>query len=125
MAKRLLPMILRDGHVTRSALGIHIMDTRQLTAEDRTALGIGPNAVVTGAVIRGVIQGEPADRAGLVAGDIVQAFDGQPIQRATQLQWLASTAGVGRNVTIRALRGDKTFEVKVVLTALPQEPPAR
>jgi serine protease Do len=125
MAKRLLPMILRDGHVTRSALGIHIMDTRQLTGEDRTALGIAPNAVVTGAVIRAVLQGEPADRAGLAAGDIIQAFDGQPIQRAAHLQWLASTAGVGRNVTIRALRGDKSFEVQVTLTALPQEPPAR
>ena len=125
MAKRLLPMILRDGHVTRSALGIHIMDTRQLTGEDRAALGIAPKAVVTGAVIRAVLQGEPADRAGLVAGDIIQAFDGQPIQRATQLQWLASTAGVGRNVTIRALRGDKSFEVQVALTALPQEPPPR
>jgi serine protease Do len=125
MAKRLLPMILRDGHVTRSALGIYTMDTRQLTAEDRTALGIAPNAVVTGAVIRGVVQGEPADRAGLVAGDIIQAFDGEPIQRATRLQWLTSTAGVGRNVTIRALRGDKSFEVQVVLTALPQEPPGR
>jgi len=120
-----LPMILRDGHVTRSALGIHIMDTRQLTGEDRAALGIAPKAVVTGAVIRAVLQGEPADRAGLVAGDIIQAFDGQPIQRATQLQWLASTAGVGRNVTLRALRGDKSFEVQVALTALPQEPPPR
>ena len=30
MIKQLLPMLLRDGHVTRSALGIRINDVREI-----------------------------------------------------------------------------------------------
>jgi serine protease Do len=123
MVKQLLPMILRDGHVTRSALGVRITDARLLTAEDRTALGLPEGTATTGAVIEYVMRGGPADRAGLVPGDVVLAFDDQPIERSAQLQWLASTAGVGRNVTLRALRGTKQFEIRLALMELPHQPP--
>src|SRR6202030_1553830 len=38
MVKQLLPMLLRDGHVTRSALGVRIRDVRELAPEDRALL---------------------------------------------------------------------------------------
>ncbi len=121
MIKQLLPMLLRDGHVTRSALGIRIADVRQLTPEDRAALGLSEDMALTGAVIEYIAHGGPADRAGLAPGDIILAFDGQPIERSTQLQWLASTAGVGRSVTLRAMRGKKQFEINVTLVKLPTD----
>src|SRR5580658_9250379 len=40
MIKQLLPMLLRDGHVTRSAMGVRIKDVRELAADDRQALKI-------------------------------------------------------------------------------------
>ncbi len=40
MVKQLLPMLLRDGHVTRSAMGVRIKDVRELAADDRQALKI-------------------------------------------------------------------------------------
>ncbi len=115
-------MLLRDGHVTRSALGIRIMDARLLTAEDRTTLGLSEGSAPTGAVIEYVVHGGPADRAGLMPGDVILAFEGQPIERSTQLQWLASTAGVGRSVTLRVLRANKQFEIKLALIQLADEP---
>jgi serine protease Do len=122
MVKQLLPMLLRDGHVTRSALGVHIIDPRQLSAEDRQALGL-PEERLQGAVIEGVVAGGPADKAGLQPGDVIVAFDGAPIERASQLQWLASTAGVGRSVTLRVQREGKTFDLKVMLGRLPEATP--
>ena len=118
MVKQLLPMILRDGHVTRSGLGVRIFDVRQLSAEDLESLHLPEAARSRGAVIADVVPGGPAASAGLTPGDVVVAFEGAPVDRSTQLQWLASTAGVGRTVTLRVQRGAKTFDVKVTLAQL-------
>lgn len=118
MIKQLLPMLLRDGHVTRSALGVHIIDVHQLTPEDRQALKLGEKEQISGAVIEDVAPHGPAARAGLEAGDVIVAFDGQPIDRSAQLQWLASTAGVGRSATLRVRRAGKVFDLGVTLGRL-------
>jgi len=121
MVKQLLPMLLRDGHITRSALGVRIIDARELSPEDRTALKLAQGSRITGAVLELVVRGGPADGAGLVPGDIIVGFEGQPIERATQLQWLASTAGVGRTVVLRVVRASKQVEIKVTLGRLADE----
>jgi len=118
MIKQLLPVLLRDGHLTRSALGVHIVDPRQLPKEDRQALGLPEGEKSGGGVIMDVIPGGPADRAGLQPGDNIVAFDGTPIDRSTQLQWLASTAGVGRSAALRVQRRGKVFDLTVVLGPL-------
>jgi serine protease Do len=121
MVKQLLPMLLRDGHVTRSALGVRIIDAHQLSADDRAALKIAEGSRIPGAVIEYVNPGGPADQGGLQPGDMIVAFEGQPIERSTQLQWLASTAGVGRPVTLRVQRATKPFDVKIKLGALTEQ----
>jgi len=122
MVKQLLPMLLHDGHVTRSALGVRILDSHLLTKDDREVLGLAEGERVTGAVIGDVNPGGPADKAGLGRGDIIVAFEGQPIERFGQLPWLASTAGVGRTVTLRVQRMGKRFDLKVTLGRLQEQP---
>jgi len=121
MVKQLLPMLLRDGHVTRSALGISIGDARDLTREDRGALSLPPDERLSGAVVELVAPAGPADRAGLATGDIVVGFETQPIERSAQLRWLASTAGVGRTVKLRVRRATKLFDVNVTLGRLAEQ----
>jgi serine protease Do len=118
MIKQLLPMLLRDGHVTRSALGVRIIDVHQLTAEDRQALKFAEGEKISGAVIEHLAPGGPAERSGLEPGDIIVAFDGRPIERSSQLQWLASTAGVGRSATLRVRRAGKLFDITLTLGRL-------
>jgi serine protease Do len=124
MIKQLLPMLLRDGHVTRSALGVNIRDVHELGPEEREAVGLAEGQAMSGAVIYGVSPGGPADRAGLEAGDIIVGFDGTAIDRSAQLQWLASTAGVGHSVTLRVQRSGKLFDQKVTLGQLQDVPVA-
>ena len=123
MIKQLLPVLLRDGHLTRSALGVNIIDSHQLSPEDRQALGLAEGEKVSGAIIDRVIPNGPADRAGLQPGDIIGAFDGTPVDRSAQLRWLASTAGVGRSVVLRVQRAKKPFDLKVTLGQLREQPP--
>jgi len=120
MIKQLLPALLRDGHMTRSALGVNIADAHELSKEDRQALGLAEGDRVNGAVIERVLPGAAADRAGLQPGDIIVSFEGTPIERQEQLQWLASTAGVGRAVVLGIRRGGKVFTIKVTLGQLPE-----
>ena len=44
----------------------------------------------------------------------------ESIDRSTHLQWLASTAGVGRTVNLRISRLGKVFDLKVTLGQLPE-----
>jgi serine protease Do len=115
MVKQILPTLLRDGHLTRSAIGIEIGDARELTPEDRAHLKLGEEK---GAVVMRVDPAGPAGKAGLEPGDLIVAFDRQPIERSSLLQWLASTAGVGKTATLRVVRQGKTFDVDVTLGVL-------
>jgi serine protease Do len=116
MIKQLLPMLLRDGYVTRSAIGVRMKDVRELGPDDRAALKLAANA--TGAVVIVVMPGGAADKAQLQPGDVIIGFEGTPIERVTQLQWLSSMAGVGRPVTLRVQRDGKPFDIKLTLGRL-------
>jgi serine protease Do len=112
MVKELLPILLREGKVTRSALGIIVdpVNEAEATRLKRTDRH--------GAWIKMVVPGGGADRAGLVADDLILGFDGKPISDPNQLRWIASLAGVGKTVTVRVQRSDKVFDVRVTLGAL-------
>ena len=117
MVKQLLPMLVRDGHVTRSALGVTVIDLRSLSPEDHSACKVTSDH---GAVVSGVTPGGPADKAHLAICDTIVAFDGTVIEHGTLLPWLASTAGVGRTVSLRVVRDGKELDFKVKLGQLPE-----
>jgi serine protease Do len=119
MVKQLMPPLLRDGHFTRSALGVRIIDLRDLSPEDRATYKVEGDR---GAFIATVEPGGPADRAKLAVGDVIVGFDGQAIDRGTLLQCLASTSGVGKNVVVRVVRSGKPFDLNVTLGELKDAP---
>ena len=116
MVKELLPTLLKHGKIERSAIGVHVS---ALMPEDLGRLSLGSEA---GAIVRFVVPGGPADRAGLRPDDVILSFDGQGIGTPDRLRWVASLAGVGRTVTLRVVRGSRTFDLKLTLEALPPQP---
>jgi serine protease Do len=112
MVKELLPQLIAEGRVRRSAIGIEILD---LTPEDASRLGLGDT---DGALVKGVLPGGPGDRAGLRVDDVIVAFDGQPVEAPQRLRWRASLAGIGKQVPVRVVRGRRTFDLKVTLGEL-------
>lgn len=115
MVKQLLPILVREGKVTRSALGILVEPIN-----DAEAVRLGRNDR-KGAWIKMVLPGSGADRAGLAVDDVILEFNGHPIADPNELRWLASIAGVGKTVTIRVQRGGRVFDLRVTLGPL-QEP---
>ena len=114
MIKTLLPQ-LRRGRVDRSWLGVMIRD---VTEEHVEALGL-PSA--RGAIVARVVPGGPAERGGLRAGDVVEAFNDEPVDSTVDLQWLASTAGAGTDTTIEVFRGGSRERLRIQLAAMPDD----
>jgi len=115
MVKELLPRLIKDGKVVRSAIGIRVSS---LVDEDTTRLGLGDGA---GALVRSVVPGGPADKAGVQVDDVITAFEGEPVPGPEKLRWSASLAGVGKAVTVRINRGKRNLDLKVTLAELPDQ----
>lgn len=115
MVKELLPRLIKDGKVIRSAIGIRVSS---LVDEDTLRLGLGDGA---GALVRSVVPGGPADKAGVQVDDVITAFEGEPVPGPEKLRWSASLAGVGKAVTVRINRGKRNLDLKVTLAELPDQ----
>lgn len=119
MVKQLLPMLLRDGKISRSAIGIevgalNVIEASRLKRPDRK-----------GAWVFRVRPGGPADKAGIAADDVILEFDGKIVSDPNELRWLASIAGVNKTVTLRVARLERIFDLRVTLgdlDALTAEP---
>ena len=118
MVKELLPRVLKDGHIKRSAIGVHVSS---VLPDDMDRLKLADE---NGALVRVVVPGGPADRAGLQVDDVIQAFEGEALTGPERLRWVASLAGVGKVVTLRVARGGRLFDLKLTLDELPDEPAA-
>lgn len=77
----------------------------------------------TGVVIGEVRPGSSAQKAGLLPGDVILSFHGQPIQQPEELRLavLARQAGDKVELLIRRDGGEKTVKVTLGRPALPEE----
>jgi serine protease Do len=114
MVKELLPHLLKEGKVRRSAIGISVSSVLE---EDVARLGVADSQ---GALVRSVLPGGPADRAGLRSDDVIVAFESEQVTGPEKLRWLASLAGVGKLVTLRIARGKRVISSQVTLGELPE-----
>ncbi|MBC7285599.1 DegQ family serine endoprotease [Hoeflea sp.] len=91
-----------------------------VTPDIAEALGLDR---ATGALISDVAEDGPAGEAGLRAGDIVLAYNGQPIEHPDALGYRLATTGVGKTATLDVLSrsGRKTYEI--TLAAPPADDP--
>lgn len=53
-------------------------------------------------------QGSPADKAGLVGGDLITSFDGQPVKKIDDLTKLLAATPVGKTVEVVFIRDGET-----------------
>jgi len=70
-------------------------------------------------LVVGVTSGSPASSAGVLVGDILLEFDGHAIESPEELLDLLLGDRVGRNVTVKALRGGKVAELSVTVGERP------
>lgn len=74
-----------------------------------------------GVLIRAVMHGSPAERAGLQPGDVVLTFEGENVARPNDLRGRVMDARAGARVGLGVLRGDTTRLLAVVLEGVPND----
>ncbi|WP_164243065.1 S1C family serine protease, partial [Stenotrophomonas maltophilia] len=79
LAKQVMESIISTGSVVRGWIGVEPQD---VTPEIAESFGLSRK---DGALIAAVVQGGPADRAGLRPGDILTSVNSQPILDTTAL----------------------------------------
>jgi putative serine protease PepD len=62
-----------------------------------------------------VMQGSPADKAGIQPGDIITKVDGTTINQNTSITSVLDKHQVGDTVSVTLVRGSKTMNVNVTL----------
>jgi S1-C subfamily serine protease len=107
--------ILRHGAVRRSHLGVAAQST-VIPRRIVRALERGPE---TAARIFKVETGGPADKAGLMSGDLLLTLDDHPITGVDHLHRLLSAERIGHAVAVTVLRHGKLVTVTARLTERP------
>jgi S1-C subfamily serine protease len=105
--------LLQHGGVKRGYLGLSghavTLPVPQRTADGRT----------DALLVVGVADESPAAAAGVLVGDLLLDFDGQPIESPEDLLDLLAADHVGRAVAIRALRGGTPVTLTVTVGERP------
>ena len=71
-----------------------------------------------GALIAGVSEGSPAEKAGVKPGDIVLEFDGKQIKTMRNLPKIVANTKVGKKVDLKIWRNKKLISKKLTLGRL-------
>ncbi|MSP03450.1 MAG: PDZ domain-containing protein [Acetobacteraceae bacterium] len=107
------------GHVTRGYIGVA---TQSLTPPMAKALRL-PEAV--GALLASVESGSPAAKAGLEAGDVIQAVNGQKIATPKDLALTVATVRPGDEARFHIVREGQNRDVSVRVGEQPKEKTAQ
>ncbi|HLH45117.1 MAG TPA: Do family serine endopeptidase [Bryobacteraceae bacterium] len=107
MVVRVYNDIIRDGRVSRSAIGI----TFNRSSNPVTLKGLGLDH---GIIVQGVNKGGPSEKAGLKADDIILAINGKPVKDSDDLMSRVSDTPVGDTIDLTVDRDGKKMDFKVV-----------
>jgi S1-C subfamily serine protease len=112
-AKFVAGRLIRDGKISRSYIGM----AGQIVPVPRRIVRFFQLPVETGVLIVSFeTNGEAsaAREAGLLAGDLVVEFDGQPIRGIDDLHRLLTDERIGKRVSVTVIRGVQKLTIEVV-----------
>jgi S1-C subfamily serine protease len=98
---RAVDQLLARGHVYRGYLGAGLQAVRLAGGRGILVASLDPQG--------------PAARGGLLVGDIVTAWNEQPIDRVCEVMRHLGTDSVGRTIDLALVRGGAAASVKVVI----------
>ena len=109
MAKALLPDLKGKGYVTRGWLGVSAQDVTDDIARNLKL------KEARGALVSEVFEGDPADKGGIKAGDVILGIEGKPIDDTRGLLMAVAGLPVGKKVNVRIWRDgeEKTLAVLI------------
>jgi serine protease DegQ len=115
-ARSVLESIITTGTVTRGWIGVEPQD---VTPEIAESFGLEQKS---GAIVAGVLQGGPADKAGIKPGDILISINEDTITDTTRLLNVVAQIKPGTSVKVHLMRKSKELDLAVVIGKRPMQP---
>jgi len=103
------------GETRRGWLGVKV---QSLTDDLAETYGVKEN---TGALVAGVTTDSPAQKAGIVEGDIILKFDGKDVTTMRGLPRLVAQTPIGKDVDVEVLRKGQKRILRVAVGRLAEE----
>jgi serine protease DegQ len=114
-AKQVMESILTNGSVTRGWIGV---EPQNLSKELAESLNLPKDT--TGVLISGVLEGGPADKAGMKPGDVLTQVNGQAVNDVVTLLNRIAQTSPGDEAKINLLRKGKPMALKVQVGKRPK-----
>ncbi len=107
--ERVVPQLLKDGHIARGWLGVALQavavpDALRETAEQSSGL-----------MVMSVIEDGPAAQAGILPGDIILSVDGTSAVRFRKIARHFGADSIGRKAEIRLIRSGAVMAVQTTI----------
>jgi serine protease Do len=116
MAKNVVAQLKDFGHARRGWLGVRI---QQVTPDIAESLGLHESG---GAMVAGVNEGGPADKAKIKNGDIILKFNNQDVKEMRHLPRLVAETPIGQSVPVEVWRDGKEETIQTTVGEMPEEP---
>ncbi|HMK61762.1 MAG TPA: DegQ family serine endoprotease [Dissulfurispiraceae bacterium] len=115
MIRSIMDSIISKGKVIRGYLGVQV---QPLNSDLVRQFGLLNER---GVLVVDVTEGSPADKAGLMRGDVITALDEKEAEDAFHLKNQVAATSPGKSVVIKLIRNGKSMMTSAVITELPSE----
>ena len=111
-AKKVIDQLIKFGETKRGWLGVRIQIVTKEIAEEENL------DKPRGALVVGVSENSPSDKAGIKSGDIILEFDGKKINEMKELPKIVAETEVGKTVDVKVWRNKREVIRKIKLGRL-------
>lgn len=115
LAKNVLTQIIEFGHVKRGWLGVAIQD---MNAELAKSFNLDR---VYGIIVNGVAKTGPADKAGILPGNVITHINETEIKNVRHLLNLVSQVNPGKTISIKGINQKGTFKATAKVIQRPKQ----
>jgi serine protease DegS len=115
VAKRVYEQIIHQGRVIHPWMGIVLSP---LTPALAAQLGL---TEAKGALVAATLAGSPAEKSGIVPGDVITALNGHPVIDWRDLRNRIAEVPVGSTASFAVLRGGKSLQIDTMLEEEPTQ----
>lgn len=115
MARSVMEQLVSNGKVVRGYLGISMQPINDELAEQFSLKN------KEGVLVAEIVQGSPAAKSGLEAGDVITKFQGKEVKDARTFRFAVANLAPGTEVNLDVLRHGKTEKIKIKVGEQPKD----
>jgi serine protease Do len=112
LTKPVISQLASTGHVTRGWLGVSI---QSVTPDLAKSFHLPSDH---GALVGSVVDGSPAMKAGMKAGDVIVEYNGRKVSRSDELPRVVAETPVGEDVTMTVIRDGNPVKITTRIAQL-------